>query len=296
MADAAMLALYPVFLASVLDTPLVRPFAHPWGRRAMTAAALVFVPLVLLTPLIFGAAVLYGVMSCLFGFALLASLHSWQTAPTGLPRIRAGALALGFGFRDLCWGLSYALGIQQILAGTGADPTAYPDYFYVIYTLGTAVAVPVIAYGILRAQLFDIDLRVRWTLEKSTLAAAFVALFYLITEGADRFLSSELGAGAGLIAAAVLVFFLAPLQRFAERVAGVAMPNTQDTPAYAAFRKLQVYEAALVDAIRDGGISDKERALLRRLRDSLGISPEDAEAVERDLDGGAVIRNPGLRA
>ncbi len=41
--------------------------------------------------------------------------------------------------------------------------------------------------------------------------------------------------------AAIVVFFLAPLQCFAERVASVAMPNTQNTPEYAAFRKLQVY-------------------------------------------------------
>lgn len=250
-------------------------------------AAVTLVPLVLFTPLILGASVLYVTMSPLFVYALVVSLHSWRTAPQGLPRIRAGALALGFGFRDVCWGITYALGFRQLLAGTGADPTAYPDYFYVIYTMGTAVAVPVIAYGILRVQLFDIDLRIRWTLEKSTLAAAFVALLYLVTEGAERLFSSELGTMAGLIAAAVLVFFLAPLQRFAEGVAGAAMPNTDDTPEYAAFRKLQVYEAALLDANRDGGISHKERALLDRLRDSLDVTPADAAALERDLLSGS---------
>ena len=36
---------------------------------------------------------------------------------------------------------------------------------------------------------------------------------YLISEGADRFLSAELGSWAGLIASAIVVFFLAPLQR-----------------------------------------------------------------------------------
>jgi len=61
------------------------------------------------------------------------------------------------------------------------------------------------------------------------------------------------------------------------------MPNTHDTPEYAAFRKLQVYEAAVADAL-PGGISEKERALLRRLQDSLGISGGDAAAIERDLD------------
>jgi hypothetical protein len=61
------------------------------------------------------------------------------------------------------------------------------------------------------------------------------------------------------------------------------MPNTQETPEYIAFRKMQVYEAALTEARQEGGISKKERALLIRLRDSLGISESDAAAIEREL-------------
>jgi hypothetical protein len=35
--------------------------------------------------------------------------------------------------------------------------------------------------------------------------------------------------------------------------------------------------------MQEGGISPKERALLVRLRDSLGVSPADADALEREL-------------
>ena len=67
----------------------------------------------------------------------------------------------------------------------------------IVYALGTLLAIPLIAYGILRTKLFDIDLRIRWTIKQSTVAA---------------------------------------------------MPNTENTPEYAMFRKMQVYEAALTDA------------------------------------------------
>ena len=100
-------------------------------------------------------------------------------------------------------------------------------------------------------------------------------------------LSAELGNWAGLLAAAIVVFFLAPLQRFAERVASVAMPNTENTPEYAAFRKMQVYEEAVSEARFEDGISERERALLVRLRDSLGISESDADAIEGELALGA---------
>jgi hypothetical protein len=48
-------------------------------------------------------------------------------------------------------------------------------------------------------------------------------------------------------------------------------------------RKMQVYEEAVAEAHYEGGISQKERALLVRLRDSLGISASDAEAIEGEL-------------
>lgn len=63
------------------------------------------------------------------------------------------------------------------------------------------------------------------------------------------------------------------------------MPNTQNTPEYAVARKLQVYEAALTEALPDGIISERERELLNRLRDSLEIAESDADAIERDLQG-----------
>jgi len=280
--DCAMLALYPPFLAAALRTGMTRPFSSIRVRIALGAAALVLCGIVLWGPIKLGGTLLYVLLTALFTYALIASIHAWHTA-SGPARTRAGIFALAFGVRDICWGIAYGVSVLFLWTGTYqvVDPEA-PGALYIIYALGSFVAVPLIAYGILRTQLFDIDLRIRWTIKQSTLAAIFVAVFYLVTEGADRLLSSELGNWIGLLASALLVFFLAPLQRFAERIATLAMPNTQDTPEYAAYKKLQVYEAALDEAL-PGGISVKERALLNHLRISLEIATADAEALERDL-------------
>ncbi len=282
LGDCAMLALYPPFLATALQTPLVRPFADKRVKIAISGVSVVLFLLVMLGPFEIGGTLLYLGLFLLFGFALVASIQAWRAA-SGAARARARAFALAFGFRDICWGLLYGLSVWQLWSGTYqwvADPVP-PIYF--VYLLGTLVSVPLIAYGILRTQLFDIDLRIRWTIKQSTLAATALAIIFVLTEGADRLLSSELGSWGGLLAAAVVVFFLAPLQRFAERVAGAAMPNTKNTPEYVAFRKLQVYEAALTEALQGGAISEKERALLVRLRDSLGIAPDDARTLEKEL-------------
>jgi len=280
--DCAMLALYPPFLAAALRTRMTRPFSGVRVRIALGAAALVLCGIVLWGPIKLGGTLLYVLLSALFTYALIASIHAWHTA-SGPARARAGIFALAFGVRDVCWGIAYGVSVLFLWTGTYqvVDPEA-PGALYIIYALGSFLAVPLIAYGILRTQLFDIDLRIRWTIKQSTLAAIFVAVFYLVTEGADRLLSSELGNWIGLLASALLVFFLTPLQRFAERIASFAMPNTQDTPEYAAYKKLQVYESALDEAL-PGGISVKERTLLNHLRISLEIATADAEALERDL-------------
>lgn len=283
LGDCAMLALYPPFLAAALQTRLTRPFSGKRMRIALAVTSIALFFAVLFTPPPIGPLLLFLSLTLLFGFALVASIHAWHRAK-GAARTRAGVFAAAFGIRDICWGLVYAAVVRQFLSGPLVVDSVLHQFN--VYAMGTLFAVPLIAYGILRTQLFDIDLRIRWTIKQSTVAAVFVAIFYLVSEGADRLLESELGNIAGLIASALVMFFLVPVQHFAERVVSTAMPNTKNTSEYAMFRKLQVYEAALTEALPDGNISDRERELLDRLRDSLGISIADADAVERDLQQG----------
>lgn len=290
LGDCAMLALYPPFLAMALQTKFTQPFSRMPVRLVIAAASVVLFFAVMLSPLKVGATLLYAGLSLLFAFALISSIHAWVVSEAGAARARAGSFAFAFGFRDICWGIAYASAIWMIFTDQYAITESDVEgttltVLYAIYACGTLFFVPLIAYGIFRTHLFDIDLRIKWTIRQSTVASVFVAIFYLVSEGADRFLSSELGNIAGLLAAALLMFFLAPLQRFADRIASAAMPNTRNTPEYAAFRKMQVYEQAFAEAQYEGGVSAKERMLLDRLRESLGISEADAESIEGNLVG-----------
>lgn len=288
LGDAGMIALYPPFLAAALGTALTRPFGKSTVRIPIAVVAVATAIVATVAFAVWNsfsvAAILYVMVTLTFLFALVASLHAWHTAEPGIARTRAGLFAVAFGIRDVCWCFAYAASFWTLFAGTDGYEYAIFWWYKAIYALGTLFAVPLIAYGILRAHLFDIDLRIRWTIKQSTLAALVVAIIFLISEGASTFLSEELGTVAGLFGAAVVIFFLTPLQHFAERVAAKAMPNTENTPEYVAFRKMQVYEAALTDAMLEGGISSKERVLLAHLRESLGITVADAEAIERELE------------
>ncbi|MEJ2515923.1 MAG: hypothetical protein P8102_11990 [Gammaproteobacteria bacterium] len=203
LGDCLMLALYPPFLAAALNTRLTSPFGKPWVQGVLLIMAAILCALVLWGPLKLGGTILYVSLVVLFGFAMIASLDAWRSAH-GLARSRAGTFALAFGMRDVCWGIVYGWATILLWQGTYAivdpDATTTP---YLVYALGTLLAVPLITYGILKAHLFDIDLRIRWTIRQSTVAAAFVAVFYIVTEGADRMLEAELGSWVGLLASAL---------------------------------------------------------------------------------------------
>lgn len=284
--DVALIALYPPFLANALRTRWTLPFARPPVRIGLAFLAVALLAFVLgFGPEAYFRRVplLYLAMCLTFIYAFVISLQAWRAATTESDRRRARAFMIGFGIRDVLWSILYgAMSYLSLTAWSHGPPPTFPDWV-LFYPLGTLLEVPLIAYGILSTQLFDIDLKLKWTIRQSTLAAIVIATIYFATEAADRLLSDQLGAWPGLIAAALIVYFLAPLQRIAERVANHAMPQTTNTPEYLAYRKMQVYEAALTEALGGDGISQKERALLTRLRESLGVSADDARAMEDDL-------------
>jgi len=282
ISDCLMLVLYPTFLAVALNTKLTRPFKDKRLRILLLGYSVVLFLAVQLSGRVSFEILLYASISLLFTYTLVASIHAWLTAPPGIVRDRARSFALAFSFRDICWGFVYAFTIFDILAGTY---NTVDQYYWVdfIYRVSTLIYVPIIAYGILRTQLFDIDLRIRWTIKQSTFAAMVVAITFVISEGLESLISAELGDSWGLVAAVVAVILLKPLQSFAERMVSTLMPNTRNTKEYKITRKMQVYEAAFEEAFEEGGISKKERALLNRLRDSLEISEAQANALELRL-------------
>lgn len=294
--DWLLLAAYLPALAVAIDSPLVRPFRRgpaAWALVALgvggalltvlrpdlfladvSSAPPAFGPVLLPTP---GPAwpVVAILLAASYTYGLVATVLTWRHAQTRIARRKAGALALAFGTRDLFWGtLFLVFGMfPESLPTLGLPLIQTASFALIIYIVVTA-------YGIGSAHLFDIDLKLKWTLERGTIAAIFVAAFFVVSEGAATVLSDRLGTLLGLLVTGGLVFVLAPLQRLSDRLASAAMPNVRDTPAYRTFRKEQVYGEALAEALKDGAVTPVERALLDRLLVSLELDREAARELE----------------
>lgn len=299
-ADLLVLVLYLPFLGAALDVPLVRAFRSRaagitfgvlgvGGLLAIAAVPSAFVTEAIRLPP--GEPVVWlfewgppwqvlalGLVT-MYSLGVGAAVSALRAARSELALRRARVFLLAFGTRDVIWGGIYLI---AVFAVNSITPQRFA-WLSQAYAGSLLVYSVLIGYGILTVQLLDIDLKVRWTIKQGTVAAAFVAVFFLVSEGSTVFLSNSLGNVLGLLASSLLVFAMAPLQRAAERVADAAMPGVRDTPEYASYRKLQVYAAALDSAYQEGGVSDRERTMLNSIASSLGLHPADAERLERDI-------------
>ncbi len=287
--DWALIAVYLPFLGLTLESTLVRPLKNVVFRNLVMYVGLGIALAMFVLPLEIREhfrVPFYVVICIVLTYGFIAAIHTWATATSEAKRERAKAFTLAFGIRDVLWTFTFALNALYYYGvfgdGFSDDVSALPAIVPFAYAAALILYVPLVAYGVLRVQLFDVDLRLKRTLKRSTIAAAFVATFFVVSELAGEFLSSQLGTVLGIVVTGGLVFFLDPIQRAAERLSNAAMPNTVQTPEYENYRKLQVYESALQAALEDGHISQRQRRVLDSMVTTMGIDAKLAQQLEND--------------
>lgn len=285
--DWAVMGVYLAFIGVTVNSPLAKPLGRPGARIAVLAGGLVMAAIMISFDLEtfqsgVAAPLLYLAIAAVLTWGFAAAVHAWLTAADAGSAARAKAFVIAFGVRDTIWMFTFLLTALRVSEYSDQLSEFWIVYTPILYVSTVIIYVPLVAYGMLRTQLFDIDLRIKRTLKRSTVLAAFVAVFFLISGLAELFLSSMLGNLLGLLCTSALVFFLDPLQRAAERLSDAAMPGTRETPEYEAFRKLQVYESTMNASIEDGVIPSHKRVVLESLIESLGIDPATAQRLEKD--------------
>jgi len=157
------------------------------------------------------------------------------------------------------------------------------------FGIATAVGGVLLARSAFSGDLLGADVQLRWTLSKSTVAAVFIAVFFVASEAAQQFLGETLGSTyVGIAAAGALVFVLSPLQRAAERLAEKAVPLHEPAPVARGEKASPgPSEDAFARAVRlalRGGITRREEHDLAVLADSLGLSAKRALDIRERLE------------
>jgi len=287
---------YLAFLSIALRTPLLAPFRSRTAFWLLAVGSAGAAAWVLVSPSTFigelysphwatwnfrfteaggRLAQAHGVASLL---GLVAALDAYRRSSAGsAARSRAFWFAVAFGLRD-----AYAA-VSQLLYPVVRDIPFWGEF---IYNPGQGTAyllyVLLMAYGVLRTQLFDIDLKLKFALRQSTVGALLTGTFFTLEYSLQQLLAGE-DVILGLAISAGIVLALRPVQRVARSFADRVMSGVRDTSEYVRARKGVVYRAALEGAIEDGEVTERERAVLDRLRGELEMSVDRAERLEREM-------------
>ncbi|MGQ0536554.1 MAG: hypothetical protein ACT4PT_10830 [Methanobacteriota archaeon] len=303
----------PLFY-STLSTPLSAPLRPRGVRAAIVAGAVLYTLFILARPSDLWArmerlsafdvwvgkdagplwlpTVLVAIVVFLYGIPV--ALDALRRARGPLERRQMKAVAAAFvTLNALNGGLlaTYALLFPR---GDSVLESYFPYLNFGGPIAAVLLFVSLLSYGILKAQIFDIDVKIRWTVRQSTVAAAFIAVFFVVSEVAKDALSAEAGPVVGILAAGALVFALAPLQRAAERVAVAAVPAEGAPVAVGRGRPAahggpptanrDAYRAAVEMALADGVVTRAEERSLAKLAQALGLGPEDALEVREEAE------------
>ena len=182
----------------------------------------------------------------------------------------------------LACGIAAVTGVVSVRLG--GVPTVAGNVSFVLRGLWR-FPLPILAtYGLLRHQLLGVDVRLKWTIRRGTLAAIFVAAFLIVAQLIQNVASARLGYVAGAISAALLLFALAPLQDLTRRFADAALPRVHDPRGAPPARRLDAYRQAVELVLADGTLTPYKERALAALADELGIGAvESLEVRDRAL-------------
>jgi hypothetical protein len=204
--------------------------------------------------------------------ALLAAAFHWQSARND---------ARGPYRSRLPWLVLLAI-LSGVFVSWSPDlpyPFTYSQYF--LLGIWRLVVPALVVYAILRHQLFDLDVKLRFGVRIGGLAGIFVSVFFVATEAAQNILGDATGSPLlGVILAGSLVFFLHPLQKFTERFAQRAIPETRPIKSLSHADRIRLFADQATLAWSDGALTRRERLLLTQLQERLGISIQEAAEAE----------------
>ncbi len=291
-----ILGVYPWFMSYVLDTPLTRPFRHPVVRWGLVAASTICAVVVVAFPrqvLIepgthvpghgwtweFAPFMRLGLLVylALVVFAFIAAIDAFRRTTSGTAARRRGkAYLIAFTTQDV--------GVAIALVYWFLNPTDIvgPDLLNAILQFAFA---SLVAFALLRYQIFDFELRLKAAVARTTMAAILLAGFIGASAVAQQYLQ-QYGVLVGGAAVGALLIAIAPIRHLANSLADRMFPGVSRNPDYLTRKKVEVYREALRDATRlDGTLDDGQAMVLRDLRNSLGLTQRDHDVILSALQG-----------
>jgi hypothetical protein len=207
-----------------------------------------------------------------------------------VPRIIALAAVVALWFANVRWAdraaartarnvaLAYlGLALAALVVSALTDPYAAGDLGFIGVARFAGVAL--LGVAIARGLVPGIETRARWALSRTTVGAAFVAVFFIFSTLAQSFFQTSLGPVVGVLAAGGLVFALAPLQSAADRIAARAIPSGAQAVPRGVASAADAFRGAVRLALDGGPLTREREATLAMVGHELGLAFPEAHRI-----------------
>ncbi len=286
--------LYGWLVVETLDVPATRWACRltPWPWIIMALA----IPLLLVAVL--DASPLYAFISQFVGiisgphiiiatWALVAALqHSRQRQDR-----QATAYLAAFALRDIAVVALFSAALVAKSNAWAANNFEITLLVVKVALLGHLVSV---IYGVMSGLVLGLDDQVRTTIQKALVLVAVSAVFLVVTEGAEILIGVDSPLLA-ILAAGVITMVFQPVQLLAQRLSARLFPGSSSGHDMDHQERLDLYGRQFAIAVMDGRIQSKEREMLDRLREALGLSPDEAGHIEARLAPPQAATDPGQK-
>lgn len=150
------------------------------------------------------------------------------------------------------------------------------------------LAIPLLlAYALMRYQLFNIDVHLKAGVRRAIILGAFTVTFFLVSEAAESMAEGDRGPLVGIVGAGLLALGSRPVQNFAGKASDKFMPDTKPIAQQTYAERLRFYLDQYLLIRHDGETTHKERQMLDRLAATLALpaaAVQDLEATGRMPD------------
>lgn len=142
----------------------------------------------------------------------------------------------------------------------------------------------IIAYGIVQAKLFDIDLVVKKSFSYTATSLAIAFIFRFLQKALEDVVLVDVFGGiplSGVFAGAFAAVLFIPLKDFNDKITNKLFPDVEAISK--SYKAKEIYKNLLEFALKEDHITEKANMMLKELRLFLRISDEVHESLENEL-------------
>lgn len=299
LASFAALAMLPLLCLFVASFP--RPVG--WMTRRPALGALAFLPSLILGAILVAAVrdpkwiglfqdavPVFNLLSVgLTVTALVLILRTRRGSPDPVERTQALYVVVGFLPAFVAgWGIT----ALQFLGDAGqVDPaTVSQTTDAVIHYLSPLVellAAGAVGFAILKYNILGIKPGFRLGVKSFLVGFIFVMAFLTTQYVESVVLEGQLFAFAGkygfLLSAVSGIVLFKPIERVSNRISERLLPPATDAAALTS-RAAEIYRVQCNHVLRDATVTERELALLRNLREQLGLTEGQARSIEEEVE------------